>query len=124
MDIKEFLNLDSKEWYPFPNPRKGEYLNAPFGSGVYLLWDEKAEKYVLFGSGKHLAYRMTSLLPAPLGAGTRRNEEKRNYVLKNLKDIKYRTAAFVDNNKAKVFEKEIKEYFKKEENKEKCIYRD
>lgn len=51
---------------------------------------------------------MTSLLPNPFGAGTRNNEDKRNYVLNNLQDIEYRTISFIDNNDAKLFENYIK----------------
>lgn len=51
---------------------------------------------------------MTSLLPKPFGAGTRNNEDKRNYVLNNLQDIEYRTMSFIDNNEAKRFEDYIK----------------
>jgi hypothetical protein len=39
---------------------------------------------------------MTSLLPAPLGAGKRKNAAKRQYVLKYIKSIEYRCAACID----------------------------
>ena len=34
---------------------------------------------------------MTSLLPAPLGCGTRNNSAKRVYLLRQLRNIEYRT---------------------------------
>lgn len=34
---------------------------------------------------------MSTLLPAPLGEGTRNNDDKRLYVLANITDIEYRT---------------------------------
>lgn len=96
------------DWKFFPDPRKGEYLNAPLGSGVYQLRNKRTDEYILFGTSSHLASRMTSLLPKPLGAGTRKNEDKRNYVLNNIQDIEYRTMPFIDNNEAKQFENYIK----------------
>ena len=81
------------DFRPFPDPSKGEYIYAPFGPGVYELYDRKAGKYVLVGSSKNVALRMSSLLPKPIGAGTRDNTEKVNYVKKNLINIDYRTKA-------------------------------
>lgn len=89
--------LNWSEWRKFPDPRNGDYLYAPFGSGVYQLKNTKTGEFVLFGKSKHLAKRMTSLLPPPYGAGTRNNENKRVYVLKHLNDIVYRTIALDDN---------------------------
>ena len=66
--------------------------------------DEK----VLFGSGCHLALRMTSLLPIPLGAGTRNNAAKREYVMAHVAEIEYRTIPFSTCKEAKEFEKELK----------------
>lgn len=107
---KETYNTGWSDWKPFPDPRKGEYLNAPLGSGVYQLRNKKINRYVLFGTSKNVAYRMTSLLPKPHGAGTRNNEEKQNYVLNNIQDIEYRTISFINNNDAKQFETYIKEF--------------
>ena len=82
------------EWKPFPDPRKGEYLHAPYGFGVYQLRNIKTKEFVLFGKSNNLAFKMSCLLPKPLGQGTRKNEDKRTYVLKNLSYIEYRTLAF------------------------------
>lgn len=91
-DIVEKYNWS--EWKPFPDPRNGEYLFAPYGYGVYQLRNIKTSEFVLFGCGNNLAFRMSSLLPKPLGQGTRKNEEKRIYVLNHLSHIEYRTVAF------------------------------
>lgn len=109
--MEEYVELYEtgwSEWGPFPNPEKGEYLYAPFGAGVYQLRNKKEQKYVLFGTGSHLAYRMSSLLPEPYGQGTRKNTGKRNYVLKNIDDIEYRTIAFASKEMAKSFENFVK----------------
>lgn len=81
------------EWLPFPDPRLGGYLVAPFGPGVYELRRRSSGKPILFGQGRCVAYRMSSLLPEPLGQGTRNNAAKRLYVLEHLDDIEYRTMA-------------------------------
>ncbi len=76
-------------WKPFPDRRNKEYLFAPFGVGVYQLLNNKTNEYVLFGRGKNLAYRITTLFPRPIGQGTRNNNKKKDYVLKHLKYIQY-----------------------------------
>ncbi len=80
-------------WQPFPDPRALGVLVAPFGPGVYELRRGSSRELVLVGCGKNCALRMTSLLPSPLGQGTRHNVEKRAYVLRHLPDIEYRTFA-------------------------------
>lgn len=81
------------EWAAFPDPRKKEFLYAPMGPGVYeLRWKDTGE-LVLHGSGKNCAYRMTSLLPATLGQGSRKNQGKRDYVMENLTQLEYRCCA-------------------------------
>jgi hypothetical protein len=97
------------EWGRFPDPRKGEYLVAPFGYGVYQLKNSKINEFTLFGSGNNLAYRMSSLLPKPFGQGTRRNEVKREYVLNNIENIEYRTVAFTSEKEMKDCERELKQ---------------
>jgi hypothetical protein len=80
-------------WRPFPDPRGGEYIVAPFGPGVYDVRVGSTKAPVLFGIGGHLAARMASLLPAPIGRGMRNNAAKRQFLLDNLPDIEYRTMA-------------------------------
>jgi hypothetical protein len=90
------------EWRPFPDPSKGGMLIAPFGAGCYEL--RNGERSVLYGTGGHAAHRMTSLLPPPLGAGTRKNKKKQKYVLENLISIEYRTIAFSTTREAAEYE--------------------
>ncbi len=92
----------------FPDPGKGEYLSAPFGTGVYELRNRQTGELALFGSGKNLAYRMSSLLPAPFGAGTRNNTDKREYVRTHLANIEYRTKACLSNEEAKDEERDLR----------------
>ena len=94
------------DWRPFPDPTKGEILIAPFGPGCYDL--REGNERVLCGSGKNVALRMTSLLPKPLGQGTRNNAEKREYVLKHLSHIEYRTVSCKDSDEAKKLEAELR----------------
>lgn len=49
MEYSEKLyNTGWSDWKSFPDPRKGEYLNAPLGSGVYQLRNKRIDKYILF----------------------------------------------------------------------------
>jgi hypothetical protein len=105
---KKQYKSEWSEWNKFPDPRICDYIYAPFGSGVYQLKNIRTGKYVLFGMGKHLAQRMTSLLPHPLGTNTRNNENKRRYILENIEDIEYRTICFMHESEAKQFEREVK----------------
>lgn len=96
------------DWRDFPDPRKLEYLYAPIGFGVYRLRNKATKEYVLFGKSKHTARRMSSLLPAPFGSGTRTNEAKRKYVLENLSAIEYQTVALTNAQEITHCEKEVK----------------
>jgi hypothetical protein len=95
------------DWRPFPDPRKNGILIAPFGAGCYEL-RHRDGRLVLFGTGRHVAYRMSSLLPEPFGRGTRNNAAKRAYVLEYLNDIEYRTAAHVSAQEAKDCERDLR----------------
>lgn len=77
-------------WALFPDPRQGGMLVAPFGPGCYEL--RIGDKLLLFGCGRNVALRMTSLLPEPWGCGRRNNTAKRQAVL-NLGQVEYRTLA-------------------------------
>ncbi len=70
------------KWKPFPDPRKKEFIKAPFGPGVYELRRKDTKELILRGKGKNCAYRMISLLPLPYGQGTRHNEEKGSFLIK------------------------------------------
>jgi hypothetical protein len=95
------------DWRPFPDPRRGGVLTAPFGAGCYELRHCDG-RLVLFGTSKNVVYRMTSLLSKPLGAGTRNNNVKRAYVLEHLEDIEYRTTAIATSQEAKECERVLK----------------
>jgi hypothetical protein len=84
---------DWSPWLPFPDPRKGDYLTAPFGPGVYQVRRRGQADMVLFGRGGHCASRMSSLLPKPMGTGTRNNSAKRRYILLHIRDLEYRCRA-------------------------------
>jgi hypothetical protein len=105
---KELEKYNWSEWLPFPDPRKGEMLTAPFGCGLYQLKNTVNDELILFGISKNCAYRMTSLLPTPLGRGTRNNKMKRDYLINNLYSLVYRTIFFLSEDDMKQTEKEIK----------------
>lgn len=96
------------EWRNFPDPRKAEYLIAPFGLGLYQLKNIKSNQFILFGISKNCCLRMTSLLPKEYGQGVRNNNLKRDYIFENILHIQYRTIAFIDSNKMKDAERTIK----------------
>lgn len=94
------------EWRRFPNPRKGELLTAPLGAGCYEL--RVGTQLLLYGRSSFTAYRMTSLLPKPLGCGTRKSDRKRADVLKHLDQLEYRTLACRDDEEARDEENKLK----------------
>lgn len=94
-------------FFHFPSPIRMGYLHAPFGPGVYELKNVKTEELVYVGEGGHVALRMTSLLPAPYGKGTRNNAKLRQYIFDNLADIHYRTLACKDKATAKLIQDEM-----------------
>lgn len=96
------------EWRSFPDPRRNGILTAPFGAGCYEIRNRDTEQRVLFGMGSFVALRMTSLLPKPLGTGTRRNERKRAYILENIEALEYRTLPCASGREAKCREQELK----------------
>ena len=78
-------------WNKFPDPSKMETLCAPIGPGVYELRLKNTRKLILCGISKNVAYRMTSLIPRPIGSGTRKNTKKSQYVLNHIQNIEYRS---------------------------------
>jgi hypothetical protein len=95
-------------WRPFPDPQGRGILTAPFGAGCYELRRSDTRGKVLFGSSGHVAHRMTSLLPAPLGSGTRHNSKKREYILHHVHSIEYRTTACITRAEALNLERALK----------------
>jgi len=51
---------------------------------------------------------MSSLLPQPIGASGRDNEDKRRYVAAHLAEVEYRTVAFAINSEAIACESELR----------------
>lgn len=94
------------DWRKFPDPLQHGLLTAPFGPGCYEL--RNGEQLVLYGSGNNVAARMSSLLPAPLGCGTRNNALKRAYVEQNLAAIDYRTLAGATLAEARAKERQLR----------------
>jgi len=80
-------------WQALPTPEECRQIVAPDGPGVYQLRNRKTKELVLFGIGRECRKRMKSLFPAPYGSGKRNNFSKREYILKNWRDIDYRTWA-------------------------------
>jgi hypothetical protein len=81
-------------------------LIAPLGPGCYEL--RIGDQLLLFGKSNHVAKRMTSLLPAPLGSGTRNNALKRADILNNLGVVEYRTFACHSKEEASAKERKLK----------------
>lgn len=98
-----------QKWAPFPDPRTGGYLSAPFGPGVYEMRNRATGELVLVGISKNVARRMSSLVPGPLGSGTRKNTRKRLYVLNCLSDLDYRTKACDNRGDAEIIERSLKD---------------
>lgn len=94
-------NLPWSDFAAFPDPLQKHYLFAPIGPGVYELINISSGELIYAGEGGHVAWRMTSLLPKPLGKGTRKNYNLRKYVLENIHNIHYRTLACTDKATAK-----------------------
>ncbi len=95
-------------WQRLPDPRVGGYLSAPFGPGIYQLRNCSTGELILCGHSKNLAMRMSSILPAPLGTGTRKNCDKRQYVLNHLGEVEYRTMACTDKQAALIAERQLR----------------
>jgi len=80
-------------WKPMPSPVSCKEIQGPEGPGLYQVRNRLTKELIQFGIGKECKKRMKSLFPKPYGSGTRNNEAKRNYILKNWKALDYRTMA-------------------------------
>jgi len=92
------------DWQAFPDPENGDFLHAPFGPGVYELRRSDTHELILVGMSKNCAYRVTSLLSKPLGAGTRNNSAKIQYVTNHRGKVQYRCLACVTSADARKIE--------------------
>ena len=99
-------NSSWSAWARFPDPKAGGILVAPIGPGCYEI--RHCDRPIMFGMSGNVAARLSSLLPKPLGTGTRRNLDKCNYCLKHLGDVEYRTIALPSRADALAFERELR----------------
>jgi hypothetical protein len=88
MDIEK---LNWSKWKQMPAPEECEAIEGPEGSGVYQIINRKTKQLIQFGESKTCQERMKSFFPKPFGKGTRNNENKRQYILENWKNLDYRT---------------------------------
>jgi hypothetical protein len=93
-------------WRKFPDPKRCGYIHAPIGPGVYVL-RESTRHYVLFGSSKNVAYRMTSLIGSS-GQGVRKNARKVSFVQRDLSRLRYRTKACETAQQARAIETAVR----------------
>lgn len=96
------------EWKPMPSPDSCRSIEAPEGPGVYQLRNRITRQLIQFGISKYCQERMKSLFPKPYGRGTRNNEDKRKFVLKNWKLLEYRTIPTTTRKEAKEIEDRLK----------------
>lgn len=96
------------KWQIMPCPEDCRSIQGPDGPGVYQIRNRVTGELIQFGIGIECRKRMKSLFPKPFGSGTRNNEAKRNYVLKNWQKLEYRTMATESKELAKVIEDGLK----------------
>ena len=95
-------------WMKFPTPTEIRRINVLNLCGVYQLRNRRTDEFVLFGIAGRLRVRMKSLMPAPYGTGTRKNESKRKYVLENHHNLEFRVCYTPTKEKAREIENELK----------------
>jgi hypothetical protein len=96
------------EWKPMPTPADCRKIEGPEGYGVYQIRNKQTEQFIQFGESMNCRRRMKSFFPKPYGTGTRDNEDKRNYVLDNWKNLEYRTCATVSKAEAVQIDRDLK----------------
>jgi len=74
-----------------PSPEDCKNIDGPQGPGVYQVRNIKTDQLIQFGIGIKCQKRMKSLFPSPYGSGTRKNPDKRDYILKYWMHLAYRT---------------------------------
>ena len=89
-------------WRRFPDPRAGGLIVAPIGAGAFELRHVGTGERVLFGAGEHVAERLTNLLPVSLGLRRRNNASKRQYILRHLDELEYRTSGCASRTEAEL----------------------
>ena len=95
-------------WKALPAPESCRKIEGPLGPGAYQVRNKKTDQFILFGIGIRCQERMQSLFPKPHGKGTKNNENKRNFILKNLQDLDFRTIQTETKSDVKKIEDELK----------------
>jgi len=82
------IDLKWEDWKPMPKYITGKYqgFTEHAGTGVYQVVNDFTGEKVLFGTSINCKKRMKSLY----GSGTRNNEEKKQHVVKNWRQLKWR----------------------------------
>jgi hypothetical protein len=96
------------EWKPMPAPENCRLIEGPKGPGVYQIRNKNNKQFIQFGIGEECQQRMRSLFPQPYGTGTRNNDDKREFVLKNWQSLEYRTLETDTREEAKRIEDKLK----------------
>ncbi|KYG77167.1 hypothetical protein [Roseivirga echinicomitans] len=102
-------NENWSSWRKMPRPEDCRNIEGPQGSGVYQIREVGTKRKILFGIGVECQKRMKSLYPKPYGVGTRNNEDKRKFILKNWSNLEFRTLATKTRDHAKNVEDIIKD---------------
>jgi hypothetical protein len=79
------------DWRPFPDPRLGQLLVAPFGPGVFDLRIKSSEENILFGVCQSVASRMTTLIPHDIKTPKYASSSRRRFLVSSLALLEYRT---------------------------------
>ena len=96
------------DWKLLPSPENCRSIEGPEGPGVYQIRNRKTNQLIQFGESITCQKRMKSLFPKPYGTGTRNNENKREYILKNWRDLDYRTFPTNTKEEAVKIDRELK----------------
>jgi hypothetical protein len=79
------------DWKPFPDPRSGEYLNAPIGPGVFEVRHMQTGEQIAFAHSANVAHSLAKLLPAQ--PGLRALFGRRNGLSHRSHELEYRTCS-------------------------------
>jgi hypothetical protein len=77
-------------WKFFPDPRSGEYLDAPFGPGVFEVRDIETGEQVAFAPSRNVARSLATLMP-PSRSGLRALFPHRTRLMHPGHELEYRT---------------------------------
>jgi hypothetical protein len=80
-------------WRPLPDIESGGSFTAPYSAGVYWLRNRVTGEDVCIGASRNVSYRMTCLLPMPIGRPTPETRALWHYVLARAAEIDYSTIA-------------------------------